>query len=79
MYIKSKTGMEVQQLPSREVVEQLRAFVYQNSWTGGQVNLAFTHYKAMGHKYPKTAGCPDCNIGIIKYWRDYIKGLDANG
>ena len=71
--------MEVQPVPAKQVVEQLRGFVFKNSWTGHEVNIAFNAYKEMGHKYPKSMGCPDCNVGIMKYWRDYIKNLDANG
>ena len=78
MFFKIQNRMEVQQLPTKEVVEQLRGFVYKDSWTAGEVSMAFHAYKSMGHKYPKTSGCPDCNVGIIRYWRDYIKGLDGN-
>jgi hypothetical protein len=70
---KTKTGMEIQQLPSREVVEQLRGFVYQSSWTHGELTTAYNAYKGLGHKYPKSMGCPSCMVDIIKFWRDYLK------
>ena len=64
--------MEVQQLPSREVVEQLRGFVYGNSWSAPQLNTAYVAYKAMGFKHPETMGCPSCLVDIIHFWRAYI-------
>jgi hypothetical protein len=64
--------MEIQQLPSREVVEQLRGFVFKDSWNAAELNTAYVAYKAMGFKYPKNTSCPSCMVDIIKFWRAYI-------
>jgi hypothetical protein len=65
--------MEIQQLPDREVVEQLKGFVYRDSWNANELNTAYMAYKAMGYKYPKNTSCPSCIVDIIKFWRAYIK------
>jgi hypothetical protein len=65
--------MEIQQLPDREMVEQLKGFVYRDSWNANELNTAYIAYKAMGYKYPKNTSCPSCMVDIIKFWRAYIK------
>jgi hypothetical protein len=65
--------MEIQQLPDREMVEQLKGFVYKDSWNANELNTAYIAYKAMGYKYPKNTSCPSCIVDIIKFWRAYIK------
>ena len=60
-------------MPSREVVEQLKSFVYKNSWTAGEVNIAYHAYKALGHKYPNGTGCPSCMKAIMNFWRAYLQ------
>ena len=65
--------MEIQQLPDREMVEQLRGFVYRDSWNASELNTAYMAYKAMGYKYPKNTSCPSCIVDIIKFCRAYIK------
>jgi hypothetical protein len=72
MFPKTENSMEIQQLPSREMVEQLRGFVFANSWNASQLNTAYQAYKAMGFKYPKNTSCPSCMVDIIKFWRAYI-------
>lgn len=59
-------------MPSREMVEQLKSFVYKSSWTAGEVSMAYHAYKELGHKYPNSMGCPDCMKAIIHFWRAYI-------